>query len=142
MLEPWQHTWRNGIAPLLSGESLRRLRLALVEDDPTLCQGATTQPPPLIAMFDYHVEAACAIGYCGWKGEELDTVRDVDQFFSRMCFEIDGRLGEPAGYRHFTSWFDGTPRERMIPLLLAEVDLALKERADGPAGQTDHGVDR
>lgn len=70
------------------------------------------------------VEAACAIGYCGWKAG-LQTVGEVNEFFAQMCFGIDQRLGEPGGCRHFLRWFDETPREEVLPALLAEIDLAL-----------------
>ena len=46
-MESWRKVWREGLAPLLSDNSLRALRRALVEDDPRLIQGATTTPPPL-----------------------------------------------------------------------------------------------
>jgi hypothetical protein len=52
----------------------------------------------------------------------------VEEFFARMCFEIDQRLGEPAGCRWFLNWFDETPREEMRQQLLAEVKRALAQR--------------
>ena len=69
---------------------------ALTGDDPRLTQGSTTTPPPLMCVQDWPVEAACALGYCGWQGDELETVGEVEEFFARMCFEADQRLGEPA----------------------------------------------
>jgi hypothetical protein len=104
------------------------LRQALVSDDTRLLQGATTTPPPLQCVQDWPVEAACALGYCGWQGEGLETVAEVEEFFARMCFEIDHRLGEPAACRWFLNWFDETPREEMRQQLLAEVYLTLAER--------------
>ena len=50
------------------------------------------------------------------------------EFFARMCFEVDQRLGEPAGCRWFLNWFDETPRDEMRRELLAEVNVALAER--------------
>lgn len=78
---------------------------------------------------DWPVEAACALGYCGWQGEHLETVGQVEEFFAKLCFEADSRLGEPAACRWFLNWFDDTPRQRMILELLEEVELALAERA-------------
>jgi hypothetical protein len=127
-MESWTNVWRKGLAPLLSTESLEALRQALVNDDPRLIQGATTTPPPLQCVQDWPVEAACALGYCGWQGDGLETVAEVEEFFARMCFEIDQQLGEPAACRWFLNWFDDTPREQMRRELLVEVQRSLAER--------------
>lgn len=128
-LPTWAHVWRAGIAPLLSDEALAALASALTSDDPRLVQGVTTTPPPLMCVQDWDVEGACALGYCGWRGDGLQTVGEVEEFFDRMCYEIDQRLGEPAGCRHFLNWFDETPRDEMRRDLLAEVELARTFRA-------------
>lgn len=130
-MEKWRKVWRVGVAPLLSPASLEALREALVNDDPRLIQGATTKPPPLHCVQDWPVEACCAISYCGWQGDHLTTVGEVEEFFARMCFEIDKRLGEPAGCRYFLNWFDETPREEVLKQLLSEVNLTIKERQEG-----------
>src|SRR5450631_3726575 len=127
-MESWRKVWREGLAPLLSTAALEALRQALVVDDARLLQGATTTPPPLQCVQDWPVEGACALGYCGWQGDGLETVAEVEEFFARMCFEIDQRLGEPAGCRWFLNWFDETPRDEMRRLLLVEVSRALTER--------------
>jgi hypothetical protein len=133
-MESWRKVWREGLVPLLSTSGLEVLRRGLADDDARLLQGATTTPPPLQCVQDWPVEAACALGYCGWLGEGLETVAEVEEFFARMCFEIDQRLGEPAGCRWFLNWFDETPRDEMRRELLAEVNrtLALR-RADAEA---------
>jgi hypothetical protein len=79
-------------------------------------------------MQEWNVEGCCGIGYCGWKGEGLQTVGSVDEFFARSCFEADQRLGEPAGCRWFLNWFDDTPREEMRNELLDEVERTLAQR--------------
>ena len=127
-MESWRNVWRQGLATLLSTESLEALREALASDDPRLLQGATTTPPPLQCVQDWPVEAACALGYCGWQGDGLETVAEVEEFFARMCFEIDQRLGEPAACRWFLNWFDDTPREQMRRELLVEVQRSLAQR--------------
>ena len=127
-MESWKHVWRKGVAPLLSTESLEALREALVHDDPRLLQGATTSPPPLQCVQDWPVDGACALGYCGWRGDGLETVAEVEEFFARMCFETDQRLGEPAACRWFLNWFDDTPRAEMRQHLLAEVQRELARR--------------
>jgi hypothetical protein len=136
-MESWRKVWREGLAPLLSTSGLQALRRGLADDDNRLVQGTTTTPPPLVSVQDWPVEAACALGYCGWQGEGLETVAEVEEFFARMCCEIDHRLGEPAGCRWFLNWFDETPREEMRRELLAEVNRALAQRRadaeDGPA---------
>lgn len=125
MIESWRKVWREGFAPLLSESALLALRDALTKDDKTLIQGATTTPPPLMCVQDWPVEAACALGLCGWKGENLETVGQVEEYFARMCFEADQRLGEPAVCRWFLNWFDDTPRDEMRRELLGEVQLLL-----------------
>lgn len=127
-MESWKKVWRDGVEPLLSIEGLEALRQGLVADDARLLQGATTTPPPLACVQDWPVEGACALGYCGWVGDGLETVGEVEEFFARMCFEIDQRLGEPAGCRWFLNWFDETPRDDMRALLLEEVERAIELR--------------
>ena len=120
--------------PLLTTEGLSALAQALRSDDGRLVQGATTTPPPLMCVQDWPCEGACALGYCGWVGDGLETVGEVEEFFARMCFEIDSRLGEPAGCRWFLNWYDETPRDDMRRELLNEVTRALTARADGGRG--------
>jgi hypothetical protein len=134
-MESWRKVWREGVVPLLSTESLDALRQGLVNDDARLIQGATTTPPPLQCVQDWPVEAACGLGYCGWQGEGLETVAEVEEFFAKMCFEIDRNLGEPAGCRWFLNWFDETPRDAMREQLLAEVNRALALRRADESGE-------
>ena len=127
-MESWRKVWREGVAPQLSPAGLDALRRALVNDDPRLLQGATTSPPPLECVRDWPVEAACVLGFCGWQGEGLETVAEVEEFFARSCFETDQRLGEPAACRWFLNWFDDTPRHEVRAQLLAEVNRTLNQR--------------
>src|SRR5262245_17530130 len=127
-MESWRNVWRGGLVPLLSTRALECLREGLLANDTRIFQGATTAPPPLQCVQDWPVEGACALGFCGWQGEGLETVAEVEEFFARMCFEIDQRLGEPAGCRWFLNWFDETPRDEMRRELLTEVNLALAAR--------------
>jgi hypothetical protein len=129
-MESWRKVWREAVAPVLSTSSLEAVRRGLAKDDPRLLQGATTSPAPLQCVQDWPVEGACLIGYAGWQAEGLESVGEVEEFFARMCFEIDHRLGEPAGCRWFLNWYDETPRADMRRLLLAEVNRALADRAD------------
>ena len=124
-MEAWKKVWREGFAPQLSVPALAELRQALQADDSRLLQGATTSPPPLQCVQDWPVEAACVLGYCGWQAEGLESVAEVEEFFARMCFEIDNRLGEPAGCRWFLNWFDETPRDEMRQHLLAEIECSI-----------------
>lgn len=127
-MESWRKVWREGFAPVLSTSGLLALRVGLTTDDTRLTQGSTTTPPPLMCVQDWPVEAACALGFCGWQGDGLGTVGEVEEFFARLCFEADTRLGEPAACRWFLNWFDDTPRAEMRQLLLAEVERTLAER--------------
>jgi hypothetical protein len=132
-MESWRLVWRNGFVPVLSTAALEALRDACYGDDPRLMQGGTTTPPPLMCVQDWPCEAACAMGYCGWQAEDLTTVGEVEEFFARVCFEADSRLGEPAACRWFLDWFDATPRGEMLAELFRECELALLEREKSAA---------
>jgi hypothetical protein len=80
---------------------------------------------------DWPVEAACALGFSGWQGDGLETVGEVEEFFAKVCYEADVRLGEPAACRWFLNWFDDTPRDEMRRELLEEVEYSLAERLGG-----------
>lgn len=127
-MESWRLVFRDGFAPVLSTRGLETLAEALRTDDPRLTQGSTTTPPPLMCVQDWPCEAACPLGFCGWQGDDLTSVGQVEEFFARACFEADQRLGEPAACRWFLNWFDNTPRDAMRAALLAEVELALSQR--------------
>lgn len=128
-----RRVFREGFAPLLSTPGLLALREALATDDVRLTQGSTTIPPPLLCVMDWPVDGACALGYCGWRGEELETVGEVSEYFARACFDADQLLGEPAACRHYLNWFDETPRDQMLPIMLAEVDAVLAGRTEESA---------
>ena len=140
-MESWRKVWREGLAPVLTTPGLDALRRALLCDDVRLLQGATTTPPPLQCVQEWPVEAACGIGYCGWRGEGLESVVEVEEYFAQVCFEVDQRLGEPAACRYFLNWFDETPRDDMRRQLLAEVGRSLAQRlsqhADRPEAERD-----
>lgn len=129
MIESWREVWRDGFAPQFTDEALSSLLEALESDDVRLTQGSTTTPTPLMCVQDWPVEGACALCYCGWQGEGLETVGEVEEFFARSCFEADERLGKPAACRWFLNWFDDTPRDRMRTELAAEVRLAIRSRS-------------
>jgi len=135
-MESWRLVWRDGFVPVLSTAGLEALRDALARDDPSLTQGSTTTPPPLMCVRDWPCEGACCLGYAGWKGEGLKSVGKVEEFFARACFEADQRLGEPAACRWFLNWFDDTPRDVMRRDLHAEVVLALAARLPDPGPPT------
>lgn len=120
-MEPWRRAFREGFAPLFSDDGLAALALALETDDPRLIQGETVSPPQRTECQDWPVEAACLVAYGGWRGDELDTVAEVGEFFAQMCFEADMRLNESAGCRWFLNQFDDWPREVMRRELLPEV---------------------
>ncbi len=140
-MESWKTVWREGFVPGLSTEGLHALRDALATDDPRVTQGSTTTPPPLMCVQEWPVEAACAVGFCGWQGDQLETVGQVEEFFARLCYDADRRLGEQAACRYFLNWFDDASREDMRRELLAEVEYALDERTDDVIPLMPHGVE-
>lgn len=132
-MEGWRKVWREGFVPTLSKPGLEALAQVLKDDDKRLTQGSTTTPPPLMCVQDWPVEAACALGICGWLGDGLTTVGEVEEHFARACFNADQSLGEPAACRWFLNWYDDTPRDEMRELLLAEVELALRSHHEQAA---------
>lgn len=127
-LEAWRKVWREGLSKVISLDGLKALLVALVADDKRLIQGATTSPPPLMCVADWPVEAADAIGICGWLGEGIETVGGVEEYFAKRCFDSDQLMKEPAAVRFFLNWADETPRNQMREALLPEVELAIRER--------------
>jgi len=125
-MESWRKVWREGFAPRLPLAGLQALRDALISDNKSLFQGATTSPPSLTCVADWPVEGACAITYCGWRGLDLETVAAASEFFSRACFDADVAMQEPAACRWFLNWFDDTPREEMRRQLLPEVERTIE----------------
>lgn len=119
-MEQWRKVWRNGVVPLVTVPQLQRLLIALVHDYPSLIQGTTTVPPPLYEVIDWDCEGCCGLSYMGWD-EERKLVGQVEDFFARLCFEIDKRLQEPAACRYFINWFDDTPRNQMREKLAQEI---------------------
>jgi hypothetical protein len=140
-MESWRNVWREGFAPQLSPAGLEALRKALTSDDARLIQGATTTPPPLQCVQDWPVEAACVLGYCGWQGDGLESVAEVEEFFARLCYQADQRLGEPAACRWFLNWYDETPRAEMRRSLLAEVNRSLAQWFAEDKNEAGHNSD-
>lgn len=124
-LEKWQVAWRNALAPRLPRRGLEALRKALLCDDQSLLQGRTVRPSQFLGRHNEKAEAACAIGFCGWKSG-LDTVLEVTEFFDDLIESAEPKLG-PSTCRHFLDWFDETPRSEMRRRLLSEVEKYLAE---------------
>jgi len=129
-MQPWRKVWDVAKA-LIPTPALERLRDALELDDVRLIQGATCDPPALLQHHPDPCLGACLLGFCGLAGG-LETVADTEEYFARMCFEIDQRLGEPAGVRWLLNWWDETPRAEAFCLLLAAVDQELRARRQIP----------
>ncbi len=127
-MSSWKYIWRKGFAPDMPTAGLEALVAALQTDSPLLIQGSTTMPPPMPCVELWPVEAADAIGFIGWQGNNLSTVGEVEEFFARACYEADERLGEPAACRWFLNWFDDAPRGEVRGELLNEVRRTLEER--------------
>lgn len=126
-MQRWKDGWRKGFEPILSNEGLEALRIALLSDDKRLIQGGTTKPQFIACdKNDQSIEGACAIGFCGWQGHGLQTIRDVKKYFSECCRKVQSKSETCWG--SFIGWFDDTPREEMRTKLLAEVELALEKR--------------
>ncbi len=139
-MESWRYVWRNGFAPLLSTLGLDALRKALKRDDPRIMQGETTVPIAINSNRYRKLEGCCALGYCTWRGEGLDSVGEIDGQFGQLCAEADQRLGEPQATRYFLNWYDEVPRNTMRFELLTEVERTLRERFPLAAARTDRAA--
>lgn len=126
-MESWSKVFSQGFAKVMSTVALKALMEGLRVDSAGLLQGATTSPPPLTCVQDYPVEAACAIGFAGWRGEVLFSVGEVEEYFARTCHQVDQLFDEPAACRHFLNWVDETPRDEMrlqlLPLIRKELGI-------------------
>ena len=91
-MDSWRIVWRDGFGPVLFHGGA---------GGPPRCPEG--RRPPLGAGRDDHaapadVRAGLAgrgrvrPGLCGWLGEGLSTVGEVEEFFARACFEADERL--------------------------------------------------
>lgn len=127
-MEKWRHIWRSGFAPQLSLEGLRALATALRDDDSRLLQGTTCYPPALTELKDRPVQACCALSFCGWQGDGLNHVGEIDAFFQKLCDAVDLNFREPAACRFYLQWYDEAPRDEMRRELLPEVEMELKRR--------------
>lgn len=148
-MESWRTVWRNGFLAAWrkqGGDSLlldmlRPLAEAVESDDPRLIQGSTTDPPPLMTVYGWPVEAADAVAFCGWRGVGIERVGDVEEFFANSLLIADQFLGESGSCRWFLNWFDDTPRPEMRLELLAELryNIAVAEGRGCPDPATDPG---
>jgi hypothetical protein len=127
-MEKWRRVWRVSLAPRLSRTGLVALLNALRRDDMRLIQGSISSPPALDALRECEIAGACAISFCGWQGEGLNNVGELEEYFHRICDAAEADFDEPAVCRYFLNWFDDAPRAEMRRELLAEVTLALQGR--------------
>lgn len=123
-MEKWRRIWREGIVPAVCRDGLLALKEALEMDDIHLIQGATCYPPCLDHNQAALIQDACVIGFCAWKGEDLQVISSVETRFAEICDKADEHFNEPA-IRYFLNWYDDTPREEMRKELLQEVILSL-----------------
>ena len=102
-MEKWRRIWREGLAPHLSRTGLLALQSTLRNDDRRLLQGATCYPPMLDVMRERAVQGACALGFCGWQGDGLRRVGEIEEFFHHLCYaksEPTSELAFGAPIRH------------------------------------------
>jgi hypothetical protein len=127
-MEPlWLIVWRKGLLPQFSDSHLRRLLEALERDDPRLLQGATTCPPPLMAVQDWPCEGGCALALPLVEVWGVDTVGEIEEKWARLAYQCGQLVGEEAAVRHFLNHFDSVPREQLRRELAEEVRRALAE---------------
>ncbi len=105
--------FKEGFALLISTNGLKALRKALEINSSLLIQGVVTEPSILECIADWEVEGACAIGYCGWIGEKLKTIKEVEKYFTIKCHQADIILDGQAYARDFLLWYDNTPQEEV-----------------------------
>ena len=133
MVSSWRYAWQHGVGPVLPGAGLTALKEALEKDSPELWQpniksldGINTTIPFLRRC---RVRQACAIEYCGWKGEGLKTQGELWDYCADICERAE-ELAGPFADDAFTWWFCTTPRDEMRRLLLPEVNRELARRVE------------
>lgn len=99
--------WRDGIAPQLSLDDLRRLLHELESGGERLCRQATVLRPAGIgsALQGPPIIACCPIAFVGWA-RGLGDAYEVEEFAARLCWEADQRTGEVGCARHLMHWWD------------------------------------
>jgi hypothetical protein len=128
-MESWKLVWKKGFLPNLTNAQLTILLHGLKNDSQRLLQGCTTTPPPLLCVHDWPCEAACGLGYILLETPgRAATVGEVEEFFARLCYDADEKLGEPAACRWFLNFWDDTPRSELRGLMIAEIESNIAER--------------
>lgn len=135
-MESWRRVWREGVLPQLTRDDLLVIEKALENNDSRLVQHVTTRPPPIACVQDWPCECACLWGFIGAfrlgglpdeaPGDGV-TVGEVEEFFARLSYEVDRRLGEAAASRWFLNFWDDNPREQVFKEMLEEVRMNLEE---------------
>lgn len=126
MTERWREVFRTGLVPLLSRETLARLRTALAADDDTILQGDTAHSDHW-GCDDEECCGACLLAWCGWT--QGATLGEVEEAFSTLCYRVDCAFGDPGAVQSLVRWWDESPRDFARAELLAELALCL----DAPA---------
>jgi hypothetical protein len=136
----WQRIWRTALGPRISPKALKVLFQALLRNDPRIIQGQTTIPSPTSMFRGEPLIGACCLCFCGWEGEGLRTVGEVEWYFWDLCRACEIETGEEAAAKHFLNWWDEAPREEAFALLAFEVarSLALKEETNDPGCSRGH----
>lgn len=120
----FSYVWRNGFFPAMSTASLAALRRGIERADAALAHGQTTEPPDFVCYEDCLPLAACAVCYAGWKGDGLQTVGELSQYFFAVCAHANARLGgdgECAPGLNYWDFDNQEARRALLPLLEQEI---------------------
>jgi hypothetical protein len=108
---------------------LTALRDALACDSSELVQGCTVEPLPVGDAFDSPAVAACALGYGAWKAWHLRTAREVDREFGNLVVRAQMAAGGQVVFLDALDFFDSSPRDVAVALVLKVAVAALAQRA-------------
>jgi hypothetical protein len=122
----WQNALRSVLFPLLSDETLEKLREALNTDDPELIQEEFVEydlnsPTPLS---NAPPSGACLIAWPLWKQKGLKTWMQADIECNRVY-----KANEAALDKVIQFW-DGESSEEAFAAVLAEVRQEIKRRKE------------
>lgn len=126
MIPQWLTAWR-ALTPHLTTRALEALERACETDSGELVQGVTCVPSIMQCPGGTVPCQACLIGYAGWRGEGLETIGEIEDYFARMTWKIDDTIGKTCS-RWLTCWFDETPRAEVFAALLPEIRAELFRR--------------
>lgn len=127
-VELWKVAFRVGVGPAFTDAELLALRAGLRCRDERIIQGSVCEPYHPATLWPHKCQAACAIGYAGWRGGLILSSDVVDRFHEIIDISNVALSDDCGTLDVFVGWFDSTDREQAMSELLAEVEREVARR--------------